>query len=330
MNKKTKTRELLIMICCLILTILSVATVQAQTGEEKLPKNEVRDLIDKTFVVMQNNYIEPLVVQNLKEIIISRLENDKYSNLHSLDDYADVVGRDIRNFSGDKHLSLYTVEPSEEVTHILQHSEGKLTYNYAFEEVRYLHGNIGYLKFNKFHPDENTTQVVDAAFEFLKSSDGMIIDLRDTVGGSPYLAQYILGYFFPLKTPLWEIYDKNNKQIVSITIDEQVGHKKFQDDYPVWILTSRNSASATELFTGVMQATSKAKVIGETTAGAGFYVGVQEITAELIFRISLSKPVISANQKNWEKTGITPNIEVPAMDAMAYARKIISESQLLE
>jgi len=328
MNIKTKTRPIFSVIFYLFFTILLGTAFQARASEEKLSKEVVRDLIDKTFVVMQEHYIEPHVVQSLKKVIITRLELNKYANLESLEDYASVIGRDIRHLSGDEHLSLFTVAPSEEITHIIQHSEGKLTYNYAFEEIRYLHGNIGYLKFNKFHPDENATHVVDAAFEFLKTSDGMIIDLRDTVGGSPYLAQYILGYFFPLTTPLWEVYDKNNKKIYSTTVIEHSGHKKFHTNYPVWILTSRNSASATELFSGVMQANSKAIIIGETTVGAGFYVGVRQITPELIFRISLSKPVISANQKNWEKVGIIPNVEVSAMDAMAHARKEVSKTLL--
>ena len=326
MNIKTKNSGFLALICWVFFILLSGLTLQAQASEQALTKETVRDLINKTFIVMQDNYIEPDVVQNLKAIILNRLELNKYSNLESLADYASVVGGDIRKISGDNHLSLYTVDSSEKITHILSHKKGKLTYNYAFEEVRYLDGNIGYLKFNKFDPDESATDVVDAAFEFLKNSDGMIIDLRDTVGGSPLLAQFILGYFFPPNTPLWEVVDHENKKMNAVIAMEHAGHKKFQADYPVWLLTSRNSASATEIFIGVMQANKKAIVVGSTTAGAGFYVGVRQITPELVFRISLSKPVISANQMNWEKTGIKPDIEVPAMDAMSYAIKAISET----
>ena len=113
-------------------------------------------------------------------------------------------------------------------------------------------------------------------------------------------------------------------------VTEHSSHTKFHTNYPVWILTSRHSASATELFSGVLQANSKAKIIGETTSGAGFYVGVRQITAELVFRISLSKIVISASQKSWEKTGLTPSVEVPAIDAMEQARKAIYEAMLIK
>ncbi len=325
---KTKTRAFISVICCLFFIMLSGATIQVHANEKTLTKEVVRGLIDQTFVVMQQNYIEPDVVKGLKEIILSRLALNMYANLASLDDYASVIGHDIRQITGDKHLSLYTIKSSQKITHIQSHTEGKLTYNYAFEEISYLHGNIGYLKFNKFHPDENAKNVVDAAFEFLKNSDGMIIDLRDTIGGSPYLAQYILGYFFPAQTPLWEQYNKNNQKTSSTIVIKHTGHTKFHRDYPVSILTSKISASATELFTGVMQANDKAIVVGATTAGAGFYVGVRQITPELVFRISLSKPIITANQLNWEKIGIIPDIEVPAMDALSYAIKAISEIQI--
>lgn len=296
---------------------------------QPLPKSELSTLIHDTFKVMKKHYIEPSIVANTEQFILEKLKQGQYASIHSIEDFANVIGSDIRHITGDSHLSLFTINDNEQVTHILSHKTGKLTYNHAFEEIRYLDGNIGYLKFNKFHPDEKARETVDAAFDFLKQSNGMIIDLRDTVGGSPYLVQYILGYFFPVNTPLWEVLDRSDNSFDSIQVIEHAGHKRFHSDYPIWILTSHNSASATELFLGVMQANGKATLIGEVTSGAGFYVGVKKITSELVFRISLSKPVISANQQNWEKKGITPDIQVEAMDALNYAQRLTFESSTI-
>jgi C-terminal processing protease CtpA/Prc len=291
-----------------------------------LSNNMVRQLIDDTFVVMQEHYIEQEVVASTKQFVVSKFEQGQYDSISSLDSFAKVIGRDIRNITGDEHLSLFTIKPTEEVTHILKHKLGKLSYNYAFEELRYLDGNIGYLKFNKFYSDRSARDIADAAFIFLKQSDGMIIDLRDTIGGSPDLVSYLLSYFLPNKTPLWEMIGQNNQKFDAVLVNEQPKHQRFHHNYPVWILTSSNSASATELFAGTMQANNKATIIGDTTAGAGFYVGVEPITPELIFRISLSKPVISANQQNWEKIGIKPDLNVPALDALNHAQRMAFES----
>lgn len=301
----------------LLAAISTAATVHAT--QKTLSQNEVGVLIEQTFNIMDSHYIDADIVNKLRTVIHNRLQLGAYKDVTELEEFADVVGGDIRSISGDKHLSLFTVHPNEEVTHILSHSEGKLTYNYAFEEVRYLDGNIGYLKFNKFHPDENARGVFEAAFQFLKQSDGLIIDLRDTIGGSPYLVKYMLSHFFAEGTPLWEVRDRNDKVLDAVVVDDEFAIDSRYGDKPVWILTSYDTASASELFAGVMQANDKAVLVGDVTAGAGYYVGVRNITGELVFRISLSKPVISVSQKNWEKTGLEPDVEVPQMDAFNKA-----------
>jgi hypothetical protein len=306
----------------LLLLTITLMSTSAHSNQKPLTSVQIKSLMDETFNVMQRNYIQPEIVPDLVKLFTSKLKLGQYSYLQSVDEFAEVVGRDLRIVTGDSHLSLFTVKPDEEITHILSHQNGKLTYNFAFEEIKYLYGNIGYLKFNKFHSDERATDVVDAAFNFLKQSDGIILDLRDTIGGSPWLVQYMLGYFFSKETPLWDVLGINDKLVESISVTEEVQHHDFENEFPVWILTSHNSASATELFAGVMQASSKAVIVGDVTAGAGFYVGVRQITDELVFRISLSKPVITANQKNWEKTGIIPDLKVPSLDALSYAHAL--------
>ncbi|TRY31541.1 S41 family peptidase [Aliiglaciecola sp. M165] len=320
MNYKIDLNHLRQLALVMLLSVGLLTSVQAK--QANMQSEHVKLLIEQTLDVMEENYIEPQVVPQLRQIFSNRLTLGHYTNLSSIKAFAQVIGDDVRAITGDKHLSLYTLEPGEELTHILKHAEGKLTYNYSFEEVRYLSGNIGYLKFNKFHPDENARRTVDAAFQFLQNSNGLIVDLRDTLGGSPWLAQYMLSYFLPMETQLWETIDSNNEILDIIKITDKSAHTKFHGDYPVWVLTSRTTASASELFTGVLQANHKAVVVGDITAGAGFYVGVKKITDELVFRISLSKPVISANQQNWEKTGITPDHEVAYVDALDVAYQL--------
>ncbi|WP_394390187.1 S41 family peptidase [Shewanella woodyi] len=328
---KTKLIVSLTFICllCLLQPAHSTAQIHSSNPEKVKPHlsdSAVRTLIDDTFTVMQQHYIAPKVVASTKQFVVSKFDQGQYASISSLEDFAEIIGKDIRNITGDVHLSLFTINPNEKVTHILKHETGKLTYNFAFEQVSYLDGNIGYLKFNKFHSNEKAKATADAAFNFLKQSDGMIIDLRDTIGGSPDLVQYLLSYFLPKNTPLWEVLGREHQLLYSVLSNYNPKHQRFQQDYPIWILTSRDSASATEVFTGVMQANNKAKIVGETTAGAGYYVGVESITSKLIFRISLSKPVISINKQNWEKIGIKPDVNISSMDALNYARRIAYES----
>lgn len=324
-NKLMKQGKLVSLL--LLLTALLSTSPFTESAEMPLPREQVRQLIAQTFDVMGENYIEPDAVPQLKQLFLNKLELGQYDSLRSLDHFAEAVGRDLRAVTGDNHLSLYTVNPNEKITHILTHKEGKLTNNYGFEEVRYLSGNIGYLKFNKFSPDKRARATVDAAFKFLAQSDSIIIDLRDTVGGSPDLVRYMLSYFLPNKTPLWYVLNSENEKTKEVSATDTAKHHRFHGDFPVWVLTSHNTASASEIFAGVLQANSKATVVGDITASAGFYVGVRRITDKLAFRISLFKPVITVTQKNWERTGIIPDSEVPAIDAFDYAQRLIRKAK---
>lgn len=288
-------------------------------GANKLSEKDVTRLIHQTLAVFSENYIDASTVPYVVEVINARCKQGAYKEISTLKGFAEVVGRDIRNISGDVHLSLMVQNPNEPLTHIIPSKDGRLSYNHAFEEVRYVHGNIGYLKFNKFHPSGDALKTADTAFTFLRNSEGLIIDMRDTVGGSPYLVQHMLSYFIKGNAILWSIEKNDPTQNEVIKVETSPAHTRFLNDYPVWLLTSNSTASASELFAGVLQDYGKAKIIGSVTAGAGYYVGVRKITDELTFRISLAKPILPNSRKNWEKVGIKPDIEINYVDAFDIA-----------
>ena len=316
---------------CALVLLLSNASVSSslEQREHTAPINEVvndplsrhdkAELIEQTLAVFEENYIDTKAITRVTELIRLQHENGKYRAISTLSEFADVVGNDLKFFADDLHLSLKVKRADEPVTHILSEQQGKLTYNRAFETVSYLHGNTGYLKFNKFYSADDARDVADAAFAFLKNSDGLIIDMRDTVGGSPYLAQHMLSYFVSPKTPLWSVRGRDQSVSQRATALASPEHTRFQSDYPVWILTSQQTASASELFAGVMQTQGKAVLVGEQTAGAGFYVGARKVTEKLIFRISLSKPILAVTNTNWEKSGLTPDVATERVDALDVA-----------
>lgn len=305
------------------LSAVSESTDRAQPVvngvSEPLSRSEKTTLIAQTLRVFEENYIDTGVIDRVTTLIQQQHERGKYRSVSTLHDFAEVIGNDFKLFADDLHLSLSVKRADEPVTHILSEQRGKLTYNRAFETVSYLHGNTGYLKFNKFYSADDARDVADAAFAFLQNSDGLIIDMRDTVGGSPYLAQHMLSYFIAPDTPLWSVVGRDqsvSQRAAALTSPE---HTRFQSDYPVWILTSQQTASASELFAGVMQAQGKAVLVGEKTAGAGFYVGARKVTEKLIFRISLSKPILAVTNTNWEKSGLTPDVATERVDALDVA-----------
>ncbi|WP_110429785.1 S41 family peptidase [Glaciecola sp. KUL10] len=315
--------------------VLAKPTVNQLTSSSVLSYEDKSTLIQQTFEVMQAHYIAPSKVKSTYDIISEKHTRNAYKHVTSLAEFAEHIGRDIRDITQDLHLSIMLQQPDKPLTHILKPKPGKLKYNYAFEQAKYLSGNIAYLKFNKFDPAPEAKSTADSAMLFLQYADAMVIDLRDTVGGSPDLVEYLLSYFIEAETPLWSIQwrtEQMAKENSPLFESEQIEtsstpkHANFRQDFPVWILTSKTSASATELFAGVLKAQNKATVVGETTAGAGYYVGVRPITEHLTFRISLAKPIIAVSNKNWERIGITPDVETHRVDALDRALMLAKQA----
>ncbi len=288
-------------------------------SSEKLTADAIDPLITQTLTVMRDHYLNPDRVDEVESFLKARRNAGHYDQITTLDQFAQTLGQEIRLITGDAHVSLYVKQPQVQASHILSHPPGKLTHNYAFEQVSYLAGNIGYLKFNKFHPNPNAKGVVEQALGFLSRADALIIDMRDTVGGSPDLARYLLSHFFKEGAELWRLYGRDH-ELLDVVNAEPVELSRFQQKMPIVLLTSDNTASASELFVSAMQAGGRATVIGDNTGGAGFYAGVREVTDRLVLRLSLMKPVVSANGLNWEGSGVAPDIKVPAMDALDRAQ----------
>ncbi|WP_298443041.1 S41 family peptidase [uncultured Ferrimonas sp.] len=301
--------------------------VSSPSAAQAITSNQIRPLLTQTFTVMRQHYIAPERIDAIEQWVLARQHAGAYQSITTLAQFAKVVGGDIRQISGDAHLSLYVQAKGEPISHILPTPTGKLSHNFAFEQLRYLPGNIGYLKFNKFSPDDGAMAVADQAMLWLQQADALIIDLRDTVGGSPQLAQHLLSYFFAADTPLWRVYWRGDEVAEQIKALAVAKHDRFKTGIPLLLLTSDDSASATELFASVLQANGKARTVGSVSGGAGYYVGVEAITEQLIFRISKAKPVISINNRNWEGVGVLPDVAVPAMDALDRAQHLLRTEQ---
>lgn len=95
-------------------------------------------------------------------------------------------------------------------------------------------------------------------------------------------------------------------------------------DTPVYILTSGGIFSAAEEFTYNLKNMKRATVVGETTGGGAHPVDIEilDLGDNHFARLSLpfGRAVNPITGTNWEGTGVTPNIETPAAQALDIAQ----------
>jgi hypothetical protein len=87
----------------------------------------------------------------------------------------------------------------------------------------------------------------------------------------------------------------------------------------LYILTSRETASAGEGFSFILQQRKRAKTVGERTAGGGYGNKETPIGNGFVFFISVFREFDPRTGRGWQEVGVEPDIAVPAERALGAA-----------
>lgn len=132
--------------------------------------------------------------------------------------------------------------------------------------------------------------------------DGVIIDLRGNPGGYITVLKSMLEWFLPAGTETFMLSDDQQQMMFSTQ------HGPISDK-PVVILIDGGSASASEIFTAVMQERHRATIVGEKSAGMVEVAGkiYLEYGAEMLIT---RQQLVTAGGLNMEGSGVSPDREV--------------------
>jgi C-terminal processing protease CtpA/Prc len=159
---------------------------------------------------------------------------------------------------------------------------------------------------------------------FLAYCDAVIVDLRQNGGGDPAQIQLISSYFFAEPVHLNDLYYRAaNKTENYWTLPYVPGPKPVNAD--LYILTSARTFSGAEEFTYNMKNLTRATVIGETTGGGAHPTQPMIVQKDFVLRVPFARAINPYSKTNWEGTGVTPDIAVPAAEAFHRATAMAVE-----
>jgi carboxyl-terminal processing protease len=131
-----------------------------------------------------------------------------------------------------------------------------------------LQGDIGYIQFSGF--TKECSESIKKAFLEMKSNyklKGLVLDLRYNPGGFLQEAIKISNFFLEKGTKIVETIGKSEGDTVYASLPA------LDANIPLVLLTSNNTASASEILSGAIQDNDRGVIIGERTFGKGL-VGV--------------------------------------------------------
>jgi len=136
---------------------------------------------------------------------------------------------------------------------------------------------IGYVRMTNFFSE--TAQELANIMKTLKNQHnlrGLILDLRYNPGGLLPVAVEVTNLFLDGNKEIVSTRDQRGQQDMQMFTSEPEG--AHYPDFPMIVLVNENSASASEIVTGALQAHHRALVVGERTFGKGSVQQVLDVT----------------------------------------------------
>ena len=293
-----------------------------------------KQIVENIIRELQTKYVAPEKVKDIETALQTKLQNGGYDKIETPSQFANVLTQDLRTAGSDLHLFVAydpTLEkallaapptPSVKLQELPPSAERLVEMresNYDFHKLELLPGNVGYLELLSFVDLDYSKNTAVAAMSFLANADAVIIDLRKNPGGYINLHNFLASYFFGAeRVELLSRYHRDgNVTVKEWTLPKLPGKRMPQTD--LYILTSKNTGSAGERFAFIMQQRNRAKVIGETTSGAGYGNKEFPVSNGFVFYVSIFRQFDSRTGRSWQNVGVKPDIDIPAEKALGVA-----------
>ena len=297
-----------------------------------MDQHEVTRVVHEVQSLVEARYVYPRIGAQVAQVLATGLAEGRYpADERRL---AEAVTADLQSVNGDKHLRLlYHDQPighrepgddAEEYAAVARWAEQTCG---GVASVQRLAGNVGYLDLQPIlFPAVIGGELITAAMNLLAATEGLIIDVRQCLGGEPAMVAFLISYLWdhdPVQlTGLQERQDDRPRQ--SWTLPYVPG-RRFGRAKPVYALTSATTFSGGEQLAYDLQQLRRAVIIGETTRGGGHAREGFRVGPHLEATISVAAAVNPVSGTSWEGTGVTPDIHTPAAQARDDAYRLALE-----
>ena len=305
-------------------------TLAAQNAAISLTDAVKTEVVDSLSSGLLKKYVFPDTAVKMSSRIRQRLNSGAYKALHTPADFSQALQADLDAVYRDLHMRIYydagfgralqTKSYMERVTRRIQFLKMARQQNFGFIKTGILDGNIGYITLTRFF-DVNAESIiaVKSAFDFLRNTNALIIDVRDNRGGEPDMVKYICGYFFDTKTRLNDYYEWQTHKTLHYYTEPMADSSAFVQ-MPLYILINNHTGSAAEEFSYDLQSLGRATIVGQTSAGAAHWASGNSISNGFVANIPYMRAVNPVTHTNWEKVGVKPDIICDADKALTTAQ----------
>jgi hypothetical protein len=279
-------------------------------------------------------YVYPDAAKKMVDLLHARRAMGEYDRITDGRKLARAINNDLHDVNADNHLSVECTRetvpkdageppPLDSAPPIDERFRADmLRDNCGFEKVDRLDGNIGYVKLNLFAPPAVCGPTASAAMNLVAHVDALIVDLRDNGGGAPAMVAWISSYLFDARTHLNDQYERKRNKTIEFWTHDDVPGPKLGGKVPLYVLTARRTFSGGEEFTYNLKYLKRATIVGENTGGGAHPTAPVRVDDHFILNVPYARPVNPITKTDWEGTGVAPDLDVAADQALDVAKKL--------
>jgi hypothetical protein len=292
-------------------------------------------MVSHVETALQQNYVFPDRIPAISAELATRVRSEPVEAKQ----FADGLSQALVKASDDLHFSV-AFDPEEVAAARRSKAEGETTTqaqrdserasNFGFRDARRLDGDLAYIRFDFFADPQYAQETAVGAMRFAEGAKGIIFDLRYNNGGVLEMAQFLMSYLYPAgKEQKFFDYNYNDSGVRVERSQWSLAAVPGQrsGDVPVVVLTGSISFSAAEWMAFSLQHLGRATVIGEQTAGGAHPVTRVPVDDRFMLQVPFGQIRDPIKGQDFEGVGVTPDLVVPASDALLAAQKFLLQSR---
>ena len=281
---------------------------------------------------LEKAFVYPAQGEAYAEALRQHVAAGDYSGL-SQEAAAARITADLQAVAPDGHLRVERFDPEE------MRGGPSGDYPPLIEQAGWIAPGIAFIRFNAFMPDAEETEAVARFMRDHADADALIFDIRTNRGGGLAQMNEIFPWLFDRETRLVTMAmrrsveeehgspfgdDPTMRKLAGTPLETEREHWAVPNgddrlrNAKVFLLTSERTNSAAEHFALAMKATGRAKLVGSRTSGANHFGGMMPLSDGLAAFVPVGRTYDPATGKDWEGTGILPDVDVPPAEALTW------------
>lgn len=287
-------------------------------------------IIEETAARIAAAYVFADVGQRIAERLRADFARGAFDGAHDHQALAELVTSSLQSADTDLHLRLVFHESPLAVEsggdgipdYLARQAAESL---HGVRAVERLDGNVALLAFGPvLYPPSIAGDTISAALQLVAPASGLILDLRDLLGGSPETVALVCSYLFDEPTHLITIHEREGASSTQSWTLPWVPGPRFGGTKPVAVIIGPTTFSGGEELAYDLQQHGRATIVGERSRGGAHpRIGIP-LTPHLELRLPVARPTHSRSGTNWEGVGVIPDVPATPEDAVAAARTAVT------